>query len=133
MFACGLALIATGGIVLVVIWVATLPLVVTVVAFFLVAAGAAAVSPPSTTLALVDYPEYAGTASSILGVARFAAGAIAAPLVGLGGALSMGPLAMIVLGTALGAAAVFAWLVGPPRPTLRGGEHPPAPEGPPLR
>jgi DHA1 family bicyclomycin/chloramphenicol resistance-like MFS transporter len=126
-FAGGLVLIATGGALLVVIWVAALPLVVTVAAFFLVAAGAAAVSPPSTTLALVDYPEYAGTASSILGVARFAAGAIAAPLVGLGGALTMGPLAVIVLGTALGASAVFAWLIGPPRSADRRGDHPPAP------
>jgi DHA1 family bicyclomycin/chloramphenicol resistance-like MFS transporter len=124
-FAGGLVLIATGGSLLVVIWVAALPLVVTVGAFFLVAAGAAAVSPPSTTLALVDYPEYAGTASSILGVARFAAGAIAAPLVGLGGALTMGPLAVIVLGTALGASAVFAWLIGPPRSAGRRNEHPP--------
>lgn len=118
-FAAGIGLITTGGVALVIIWLATLPLLATIAAFFLIAAGAAAVSPPSTTLALVDYPEYAGTASSILGLARFAAGAITAPLVGIGGASDMGPLAVIVLATAIAAAAVFAWLVVPSRPNTR--------------
>ncbi|MGO7983892.1 hypothetical protein ACC691_39310, partial [Rhizobium johnstonii] len=45
--------------------------------------------PPTTTLALADYPQVAGTESSLLGAARFAFGGIAAPLVGLAGALSI--------------------------------------------
>lgn len=75
----------------------------TIVAFFLISGGAATVSPPSTTLALVEYPEYAGTASSILGLSRFAAGAIAAPLVGIGGAQTSLPLAITVLVTSIAA------------------------------
>ena len=48
--------------------------------------GVAVTTPPATSLALADYPDIAGTASSLLGVARFAFGGLAAPLVGLGGA-----------------------------------------------
>ncbi len=62
--------------------------------FFLVS-GTAITSPPSTTLALSDYPQIAGTASSLLGAARFAFGGIAAPLVGVAGALSILPLGLV--------------------------------------
>ena len=56
-----------------------LPLPAAIGSLFAVAAGAAAVSPPATSLALADYPQFAGTASSMLGITRFAAGALAAP------------------------------------------------------
>ena len=85
----------------------------TLVSLFLVAAGAATVSPPSTTLALVGYPHYAGTAATILGLARFTAGGIAAPLVGLAGPVSMVPLALVVLGAMVVAIIVYVALVHP--------------------
>ena len=71
----------------------------------------AAVSPPSTTLALVDHPQRAGTASSVLGLARFAAGGLAAPLVGLGGGHSMTALAVVASIACAGAVGVFLRLV----------------------
>lgn len=107
----GLVLILLGAGLLGLTLLAPVALPVTIGGFFLVSAGAAAVSPPATTLALVGYPEYAGTASSIVGLARFAAGGIAAPLVGLGGSSTMRPMAIVVLGTCIAAVAVYAWLL----------------------
>jgi DHA1 family bicyclomycin/chloramphenicol resistance-like MFS transporter len=53
---------------------------------------------------MANYPHIAGTASSLLGLARFAFGGVTAPLVGLGGtdnALPLGLITMVsaVLGT----------------------------------
>ena len=44
-----------------------MPLWVVIVSLFLLASGVAISSPPATTLALVEYPQIAGTASSLLG------------------------------------------------------------------
>ena len=66
--------------------------------------GVAVTTPPATSLALAGYPDIAGTASSFLGVARFAFGGLAAPLVGLGAGVA--PLALVTLAAAaLGALA----------------------------
>ena len=113
-FVLGLGIIAVGACGLLVTALLQLPLPFAIVSFFAVAAGAAAVSPPATSLALADYPQFAGTASSILGVTRFAAGALAAPLVGIAGSMTMVPLGIVtVVSTAL-AAAAYAWLVRRP-------------------
>ena len=72
-----------------------MPLWVVIVSLFLLASGVAISSPPATTLALVDYPQIAGTASSLLGMVRFGFGGIAAPLVGVAGALSILPLGVV--------------------------------------
>ncbi len=106
-FALGVVVITAGAIGLLLVALAALPLAATVLAFLAIAAGAAIVSPPSTSLALRQYSEFAGTASSILGVARFAAGALAAPLVGLGGSLTMLPLAIVAVISCLLAVAIF--------------------------
>lgn len=114
-FGAGLTILGLGAGLLVACAVVALPLSAAVAAFFLVAAGAAAVSPPSTTLALVDHPQRAGTASSILGVARFGAGGIAAPLVGLSGEDNMASLAVVVAVTCAAAVVTYRWLVLPTR------------------
>jgi MFS transporter, DHA1 family, multidrug resistance protein len=71
------------------------------------------VFPTSTTLALADYPDQAGTASSLLGLGQFLAGAVAAPLVGVAGTQSAVPLGIVALSASLGATAVFSTLVVP--------------------
>ncbi|WP_082096542.1 MULTISPECIES: multidrug effflux MFS transporter [Demequina] len=110
-FAVGLAIMIAGGATLLVtaLWMPSLALTIT--AFVLIAAGAAVVSPPSTTLALVDYPHFAGTASSILGMTRFAAGAAAAPLAGILGPHTAAPTAITVLAASLGGTVVYRALV----------------------
>ncbi|GAA1719604.1 multidrug effflux MFS transporter [Brachybacterium phenoliresistens] len=73
------------------------PLPVVLVSLFVLASGVAFAAPPAASLALADYPELAGTASSVLGFARFGLGGIAAPLVGLGGATAVLPLGIVTV------------------------------------
>ena len=87
----GLVVAGAGAAGLLVAGLTHVPLIMVIVSLFLLAAGTAITSPPSTTLALADYPQIAGTASSLLGAARFAFGGIAAPLVGVAGALNILP------------------------------------------
>jgi MFS transporter, DHA1 family, multidrug resistance protein len=85
-----------------------LPLVAVVLSLFTMVSGVAVTTPPTTSLALAGYPDVAGTASSFLGVARFAFGGLAAPLVGLGGTSAV-PLGLVTAaGAALAAVAYTA-------------------------
>lgn len=108
----GIAVTAGGSLGLLATGLASLPLPVVLVSLFVLASGVALAAPPTTSLALADYPELAGTASSVLGLARFGLGGIAAPLVGLGGAEAVLPLGIVtVVATALAIVAQVA-LVG---------------------
>lgn len=117
-FLAGLTLLGTGVALLSVSLLVEPSLGFVLAGFLLIAGGAAAVSPPSTTLALRDYPDFAGTASSVLGVARFATGAVAAPLVGLGGSHEIAPLIVVAAVGVVGSAASFLLLVPTSQPVL---------------
>lgn len=95
------------------------PLWVVIVALLLLASGVAITSPPATTLALAEYPQMAGTASSLLGMLRFGFGGVAAPLVGVAGATSILPLGVVTLSGVILAAGAALLLR---RPTV---PHPP--------
>lgn len=99
-----LGLLATG------LW--RLPLPVVLVSLFVLASGVAFASPPTTSLALADYPELAGTASSVLGCARFGLGGIAAPLVGIGGGEDVLPLGVVTVASIALAGVVQGVLIG---------------------
>ncbi len=71
------------------------------------------VFPTATALALADYPDQAGTASSLLGLGQYIAGAVVAPLVGIAGTRTAVPLGLVALAASLGASIVFATLVLP--------------------
>ncbi|MFF9563541.1 multidrug effflux MFS transporter [Leifsonia sp. NPDC014704] len=108
----GLVVAGVGAAGLLFAGLTAVPLGVVVVSLFLLAAGTAITSPPSTTLALADYPQIAGTASSLLGAARFAFGGVAAPLVGVAGSLSILPLGVVTtVSIALAAVAATVFLV----------------------
>jgi MFS transporter, DHA1 family, multidrug resistance protein len=89
-----------------------LPLIAVVLSLFAMVSGVAVTTPPATSLALADYPDIAGTASSLLGVARYAFGGLAAPLVGLGGAGDAVPLGLVTVASAGLAAIAYAVLIG---------------------
>ncbi|MGW7528029.1 MFS transporter [Streptomyces sp. NPDC054783] len=97
-----------------------LPLAAMVLSLLTMASGVAATTPPSTSLALAHYPEIAGTASSLLGMARFAFGGPAAPLVGLGGAGTAVPLGLVALACAALTVIVHILAV---RPHTRTAQH----------
>jgi DHA1 family bicyclomycin/chloramphenicol resistance-like MFS transporter len=92
-----------------------MPLGVVLVSLFLLAGGVAVTSPPATTIALVEYPQIAGTASSLLGMVRFGFGGVAAPLVGIAGATSILPLGVVTVASLVLAALAFVFLVRPAR------------------
>ncbi|MDF2561773.1 MAG: Bcr/CflA family drug resistance efflux transporter [Microbacterium sp.] len=93
--AVGVVVTSVGALGLLLAGVTPLPLWPVLAALFTLAGGVAIASPPATTIALSEYPQSAGTASSLLGVARFGFGSIAAPFVGLAGASSILPLGIV--------------------------------------
>ncbi len=95
--AIGVALSGLGSLGLLATGLFALPLPVVLVSLFVLASGVAFAAPPTTSLALADYPELAGTASSVLGCARFGLGGIAAPLVGIGGGEDVLPLGIVTV------------------------------------
>lgn len=82
-------------------------------ALFLMVSAVGLVFPTATALALTDYPEQAGTASSLLGLGQYLAGALVAPLVGIAGTQTAVPLGLVALSVSLAASLVFATLVRP--------------------
>jgi DHA1 family bicyclomycin/chloramphenicol resistance-like MFS transporter len=101
----GIAQTAVGCLGLLLSGLAPMPLAVVIASLFLLASGAQFCSPAATTLALAEYPQMAGTASSILGTVRYGFGGLAAPFVGIAGSLSILPLGVITTGAAVLAAA----------------------------
>lgn len=109
--AAGVVVTGLGAVGLLVAGLTPMPLWVVVVSLFALSSGVAITAPPATTLALADYPQMAGTASSLLGMVRFGFGGIAAPFVGIAGALSILPLGITTVVTVLLAAAACLLLV----------------------
>ena len=106
--AVGVSVTAVGALGLLVAGLTPMPLWVVIAALFLLSSGVALSAAPATTLALAEYPQMAGTASSLLGMVRFGFGGVAAPLVGVAGALSILPLGVVaVAAVALAAAAAL--------------------------
>ncbi|WP_120493709.1 multidrug effflux MFS transporter [Microbacterium phyllosphaerae] len=109
--AIGVLVVALGAAGLLMAGLAPMPLWVVLASLFALAAGVSISSPPATTLALVGYPQIAGTASSLLGMIRFGFGGVAAPLVGVAGSLSILPLGVVtVAAAALAAGALLLTL-----------------------
>jgi DHA1 family bicyclomycin/chloramphenicol resistance-like MFS transporter len=107
----GVAMAALGATGLLATGTLHLPLVAIVLSLLTMVSGVAFTTPAATSLALVNYPDIAGTASSLLGLARFAFGGLAAPLVGLGGAATALPLGIVTtVSVALGGTA-YALLI----------------------
>jgi len=115
--AAGVAFTGLGSVGLLTAGLTPMPLWVVIVSLFALAGGVAVTSPPATTLALVGYPQIAGTASSLLGTVRFGFGAVSAPLVGLAGAASILPLGLVTVTATVLAAAAALLVVSPRRTT----------------
>ena len=99
----GLMMATSGALGLLATAILHLPLAAIILSLFTMVSGVAVTSPPATSLALKDYPDIAGTASSLLGLARFAFGGLAAPLVGIGGANDAVPFGVVASASAAAA------------------------------
>jgi DHA1 family bicyclomycin/chloramphenicol resistance-like MFS transporter len=95
----GIAMVVAGAGGLLATAIGDLPLPAVIVSLLVMVSGVAVTTPPATSLALAGYPDIAGTASSFLGVARFAFGGLSAPLVGLGTGVL--PLALVTVTAAV--------------------------------
>jgi DHA1 family bicyclomycin/chloramphenicol resistance-like MFS transporter len=104
----GLALNVTAGLVLVAVVAAGVGGVVAVlIPLFAVASSIGLILPNATALGLELHPEAAGTASGAIGTAQFAVAAALAPLVGVGGAHTALPMALVIAGCGVAALAVL--------------------------
>ena len=108
--AVGLVMCAAGAAGVLATAVLHLPLVAVVLSLFTMVSGVAVTTAPTTSLALAEYPDIAGTASSFLGVARFAFGGFSAPLVGLSDASAV-PLGVVTVAGAALAGASYSLIV----------------------
>jgi DHA1 family bicyclomycin/chloramphenicol resistance-like MFS transporter len=93
----GLVMCAAGALGLLAGGLVALPLAAVIGSLLVMVSGVAVTTPPTTTLALADHPRIAGTASSLLGTARFAFGAVSAPFVGIAGAATVLPLGIVTV------------------------------------
>jgi DHA1 family bicyclomycin/chloramphenicol resistance-like MFS transporter len=107
----GLLGVAGGGVALLVAVLAGAGLPGVLPALFVTVASIGIIVPNAAALALSGHPSTAGAASGLLGVAQFAFGAAAAPLVGLAGERTAVPMAIVIAALGLGALGTFATLV----------------------
>ena len=78
------------------------------VPFFVIVAGMGVILPDLTALALSLHPDVAGTASAYFGGLRLGIGALAMPLIGIGGTVTATSMGAMVAASALAALALFA-------------------------
>ena len=90
-----------------------LPLGVLIAALSVMVSAVGLIFPTANALALADYPDLAGTASSLQGLSQFVFGAMAAPLVGIAGEQTALPLGVVTTTASLCAIASFTGLVLP--------------------
>jgi len=107
----GLNLIGATGLALSVVFGWPLPLLLG--SLFVMVSAVGLVFPTATALALADFPDRAGAASSLLGLLQFLAGALAAPLVGIAGGGTAVPLGVVALAASASGMAIFATMVVP--------------------
>jgi MFS transporter, DHA1 family, multidrug resistance protein len=78
------------------------------VPFFVIVAGMGVILPDLTALALSLHPDVAGTAAAYFGGLRLGLGALAMPLIGIGGAITATSVGLLIAASALAALALFA-------------------------
>ncbi|GHO80576.1 Bcr/CflA family drug resistance efflux transporter [Ktedonobacter sp. SOSP1-85] len=110
----GYAMIALGGVTLLVVVLSGIGLIGILPAFFILTSSLGLIMPNATTLAMAN-TRAAGSAAALLGVLQLAIGAVVAPLVGLGGSASALPMAASIAAFALATLLTFILLCRPAR------------------
>jgi MFS transporter, DHA1 family, multidrug resistance protein len=109
----GLMINLFGATALLVTVITGLPMGVLIGALVVMVCAVGLIFPTANALAMADYPDLAGTASSLQGLSQFVFGAVAAPLVGIAGEHTAVPLGIVTTGVSLLATASFTSLVLP--------------------
>jgi DHA1 family bicyclomycin/chloramphenicol resistance-like MFS transporter len=111
--ALGLIINLLGAASLLVTVISGLPMGVLIGALLVMVCAVGLIFPTANALAMADYPDLAGTASSLQGLSQFVFGAIAAPLVGIAGEQTALPLGIVATAVSICAMTSFASLVMP--------------------
>jgi DHA1 family bicyclomycin/chloramphenicol resistance-like MFS transporter len=106
----GLVLSTSGGLLLLVTALTHQGLYLIIPALFLVVSSVGIIATMTSSLALQNQGQSAGTASALLGMLSFIIGGIVAPLVGIGGTLTILPLAIVIAVLVLAAVTCFVFL-----------------------
>jgi MFS transporter, DHA1 family, multidrug resistance protein len=109
----GLAINLIGATALLATVISGLPLAVLVGSLVVMVCAVGLIFPTANALAMADYPDLAGTASSLQGLSQFVFGAVAAPLVGIAGDQTALPLGIVTTTVSVCAMASFVSLVIP--------------------
>jgi DHA1 family bicyclomycin/chloramphenicol resistance-like MFS transporter len=109
----GLLLGVTGGALVLASALFRAPLALLLVSLFLLVSSIGLVMPNASSLALASHARAAGAASALLGVLQFVVGAVATPLVGLGGPGTAVPMAATMAGFAVLALVAYLTLARP--------------------
>ena len=109
----GLLINLLGATALLVTVISGLPMAVLIAALVVMVCAVGLIFPTANALAMADYPDLAGTASSLQGLSQFVFGAMAAPLVGIAGEHTALPLGIVTTTVSLCAIASFTGLVMP--------------------
>ncbi|HEY1370211.1 MAG TPA: Bcr/CflA family efflux MFS transporter, partial [Gaiellaceae bacterium] len=115
LLAAGLAACAAGGVGLLVAVLLDAGLAGVLPSLFLTVSSIGLVLPNATALALADHPRTAGSASALIGLVQFVVGAAAAPLVGIGGATTAVPMAVVIAALGVGGMLPLGLLTWRPR------------------
>ncbi|MGE8205021.1 multidrug effflux MFS transporter [Heyndrickxia sp. NPDC080065] len=111
LFIVGISLAAVGGGVLLLVVTSGAGLIAVIPSLFIVVSSVGVVGTTSFSLAMQNQGESAGSASALLGLLPFIFGAIAAPLVGLGGSHTALPMAIVIAVCDIGALVFYALLI----------------------
>jgi MFS transporter, DHA1 family, multidrug resistance protein len=120
----GLAVNLLGATFLLVTVSIGLPLAVLLAALSVMVSAIGLIFPTANALAMADYPDLAGTASSLQGLSQFVFGAIAAPLVGIAGEQTALPLGIVTTTASVCDITSFVGLVLPVVRARKSGQRP---------
>jgi MFS transporter, DHA1 family, multidrug resistance protein len=109
----GLAINLIGATALLATVISGLPLAVLIGSLVVMVCAVGLIFPTANALAMADYPDLAGTASSLQGLSQFVFGAVAAPIVGIAGDQTALPLGIVTTTVSVCAMASFVSLVIP--------------------
>jgi DHA1 family bicyclomycin/chloramphenicol resistance-like MFS transporter len=109
----GLTINLLGATALLVTVISELPLEALIGALVIMVCAVGLIFPTANALAMANYPDLAGTASSLQGLSQFVFGAIAAPFVGIAGEQTALPLGIVTTTVSACAMTSFAALVLP--------------------
>ncbi|ANY66803.1 Bcr/CflA family drug resistance efflux transporter [Paenibacillus sp. BIHB 4019] len=106
----GLSMASIGGAALLLVILADLGLIAVLIPLFFVVSSVGVIQTASFTLAMQSQGKAAGSASALIGLLSFVIGAIAAPMVGLGGSHTALPMGLVIAASSILAVLFYVFM-----------------------